>query len=175
VDLTSVKAGLFSVILTAFVAQTYQMLRPSSADLTNQLLATNKQILAQSKQILIQVFSAALTGSSFSPPQLASPEDPPPFQSSAPARWINTLLLISFVLSLAAALLGIIVKQWMREYMPWNSPFAAPRENIMVRQFRFEAWETWNVFAIASTVPALLEVAMALFLAGMITLLWTMN
>ncbi|EKM57446.1 uncharacterized protein PHACADRAFT_251107 [Phanerochaete carnosa HHB-10118-sp] len=151
------------------------MLQPSSADLTNQLLATNNQILAQNNQIFVQGFSAALIGSPFSPPQLITPNDLPPFQPSTAARWINTLLFTSLVLSLAAALLGILVKQWVREYMQWNSPLATPQENVMVRQFRFEAWEAWNVSAVVSTVPALLEVAMILFLVGMIILLWTLD
>ncbi|EKM48619.1 uncharacterized protein PHACADRAFT_266250, partial [Phanerochaete carnosa HHB-10118-sp] len=165
---TPVKAGLFSAILTAFVVSTYTILQPSSADLTNQLITTNNQIL-------VQGFSAVLTGSSFSPPQLMSLADLPQFRPSTPARWINTLFFISLVLSIAAALLGILVKQWVREYMQWNSPLATPRENIMVRQFRLEAWDAWNVSAIVSTVPALLEVAMILFLIGMVILLWTLD
>ncbi|EKM57448.1 uncharacterized protein PHACADRAFT_88938, partial [Phanerochaete carnosa HHB-10118-sp] len=149
--LISTKAGLFSAVLTAFVVQTYQMLQPSSADLTNKLLTTNNQMLAQSNQIL------------------------PPFEPSVLTRWINTLFFVSLVLSLAAALLGILVKQWVREYMQWNSPLATPRENIMVRQFRLEAWEAWNIAAVVSAVPALLEVAMILFLIGMVILLWTLD
>ncbi|EKM61824.1 uncharacterized protein PHACADRAFT_84717, partial [Phanerochaete carnosa HHB-10118-sp] len=101
--------------------------------------------------------------------------DSPPFIPSASARWINSLFFISLVLSLAAALLGILAKQWIREYMQWNSPLAAPRENVLVRQMRFEAWEAWNVAATISAVPALLEVAMILFLVGMIILLWTLD
>ncbi|EKM57463.1 uncharacterized protein PHACADRAFT_206370 [Phanerochaete carnosa HHB-10118-sp] len=186
VYLTLAKAGLFSAILSAFVVRTYQMLQPSSADLTNQLLTTNNQMLAQNtqilaqnnqifNQILAQGFSTTLAVSTFSPPQLLSPTGPPPFQPSTPARWINTPFFISLVLSLAAALLGILVKQWVREYMWWNSPLATPRENIMVRQFRFEAWEAWNVTAVVLTVPPLLEVAMILFLIGMLILLWTLD
>ncbi|EKM50003.1 uncharacterized protein PHACADRAFT_105408, partial [Phanerochaete carnosa HHB-10118-sp] len=45
IDTLLVFAGLFSAILTAFVVQTYQMLQPSSADLTNHLLTTNNQML----------------------------------------------------------------------------------------------------------------------------------
>ncbi|EKM49335.1 uncharacterized protein PHACADRAFT_107002, partial [Phanerochaete carnosa HHB-10118-sp] len=52
IDTLLVFAGLFSAILSAFVVQTYQMLQPSSADLTNQLLTTNIQMIAQNNQIL---------------------------------------------------------------------------------------------------------------------------
>ncbi|EKM58230.1 uncharacterized protein PHACADRAFT_116987 [Phanerochaete carnosa HHB-10118-sp] len=91
------------------------------------------------------------------------------------ARWINALFFVSLVLGLAAALLGILAKQWLREYMHWNSPLALPRENILVREMRFEAWQMWNVAATISAIPALLEAAMILFLVGMVILLWTLD
>lgn len=97
------------------------------------------------------------------------------FTPSTSARWINVLFFISLVLGLAAALLGILAKQWLREYMHWNSPLALPRENILVREMRFEAWQVWNVAATISAIPALLEVAMILFLIGMVILLWTLD
>ncbi|GJE95682.1 hypothetical protein PsYK624_118680 [Phanerochaete sordida] len=109
------------------------------------------------------------------PSQFASVVEFPPFEPSTSARWINSLFFVSIVLSLAAALLGILVKQWAREYMQWNSLLALPRENVLVRQYRFESWETWKVAAIISTVPALLEIAMIMFLIGVIILLWTLD
>lgn len=109
--------------------------------------------------------SAAINGllntSSFTPP--------------TSARWINSLLFFSLVLSLAAALFGIMAKQWVREYLKWNSPLAAPRENVLVRQIRFENWEAWNVETVIWSIPFLLELAMILFLAGVVILLWTLD
>ena len=100
-----------------------------------------------------------------------------PSSSAAPAsaRWINALFFLSLVLSLAAALLGIMAKQWIREYLKWDSALAAPRENVMVRQIRFEAWEEWRVEAIIWSIPVFLEIAMVLFLAGIAALLWTLD
>lgn len=40
---------------------------------------------------------------------------------------------------------------------------------------RFEAWEAWNVAATIAAIPALLELAMVLFLAGVVILLWTLD
>lgn len=143
------------------------MLQPSASDLTNQLLAANNKMLVNGFSALLALPSSA--------PSTFVPEDPAVFKPSAAARWINCLFFVSLVLSLSAAFLGILVQQWIREYMQWNSPLAAPRENILVRQFRFEAWESWKVSAVISTVPALLEVAMILFLVGMVVLLWTLD
>ncbi|GJE95702.1 hypothetical protein PsYK624_118880 [Phanerochaete sordida] len=162
------KAGLFSAILTAFVVQTYPLLQPSSTDIANQFLAANNKMLYLG-------FSAIASQSPFAPPPMLSLEELPPFQPSTPARWINCLFFISLVLSLAAALFGILVKQWVREYMLWTWPLGTPRENVLVRQYRFESWEAWNVATVISTVPALLEIAMILFLSGVIVLLWTLD
>ena len=79
------------------------------------------------------------------------------------------------MLSLAAAFFGLLAKQWLREYMRWNSSLSAPRENVLVRQIRFEAWESWNVAATISSIPALLELAMVLFLIGVDVLLWSLD
>ena len=59
--------------------------------------------------------------------------------------------------------------------MQWNSLLADPRENVMVRQIRIEAWERWNVDAIIASIPALLQLAMALFLVGIMILLWSLD
>ena len=82
--------------------------------------------------------------------------DSPPFAASTADRWINTLFFLSLVLGLAAALLGIFAKQWIREYLKWTSLLAAPRENVLVRQLRFEAWAEWNVPDIISSIPIVL-------------------
>jgi hypothetical protein len=100
---------------------------------------------------------------------------PSSFTPSSAVRWVNALFFVSLVLSLAAALFGILAKQWLREYMQWNSSLGAPRENVLVRQIRIEAWEAWNVAATIASVPALLEFAMVLFLIGVVILLWTLD
>jgi hypothetical protein len=157
------KAGLFSAVLSAFVVQTYGMLSPSSDPRT-----TDK--------LLVSGFSAILSHSSpesFSrsvAPLLASPSGP-----STAVRWVNVLFFVSLIMSLAAALLGILAKQWLREYLQWSSSLAQPRENVLVRQMRIEAWEAWNVTATIASIPALLELAMVQFLIGIVILLWTLD
>lgn len=88
---------------------------------------------------------------------------------------MNGLFFFSLIISLGAALLAIRAKQWLREYMAWNSPLAAPRENVLVRQIRFEAWQASHVEAVMRSIPVLLEFAMILFLAGIVLLLWTLD
>ena len=75
---------------------------------------------------------------------------------------------LSLVISLASALLGILAKQWIREYLTWDKATALPKTNIRVRQVRFEAWEDWHTPAIISAIPVLLEVAIILFVMGLV-------
>ncbi|GJE93820.1 hypothetical protein PsYK624_099830 [Phanerochaete sordida] len=171
IDTLLVFAGLFSAILTAFVVQTYPMLQPNSSDTTNQLLIMNNQLLLYGLTAPIPLPHGRIPPSLNASAALATQSSTAP----ASARSINILFFFSLVLSLAAALFGISAKQWLREFMLWNSPLAKPRENIIVRQMRFEDWEAWNVDATIAAIPALLEIAMILFLIGMIILLWTLD
>lgn len=158
------QAGLFSAVLTAFVVETYTLLQPDSSATTNQLLAyqVSSQVpTAHIPSAINTTISSFINAGSFIP--------------STSARWINVSLFLSLTLSLAAAFFGILAKQWLREYMRWNSPLGSPRENVLVRQIRFEAWESWNLAATISTIPALLEIAMILFLIGVVILLWTLD
>ncbi len=99
----------------------------------------------------------------------------PSFGVSTSARWINILWFLSLLFSLASALFGILAKQWIREYLQWNQTIASPRENILVRQLRSEAWVKWKVPAGIAAIPALLEIAVVLFILGLVVLLWTLD
>lgn len=139
------------------------MLQADGTDTTNQLIA-----LGVSAQLRLIPPEAANT-------TLMSLTSSPQFSPSPAIRWINCLFFLSLVLSLAAAFFGIRAKQWIREYLKWNASLSTPRENVLVRQVRMEAWDDWNVDATISSVPALLELAMILFLAGATILVWTLD
>lgn len=160
------QAGLFSAFLTAFVVQTYPMLTQDDSATTNQLLALSVSTqLRTTGTIIPSAINSTLTSLLDTTPSMPSPA----------ARAINALFFISLILSIASAFFGILCKQWIREYLKWNSALALPRENVLVRQDRIEAWEAWNVAAMISSIPALLELAMMLFLCGIVILLWTLD
>lgn len=155
-------------MLTAFVVQTYELLQPPGQNMvtTNQLLLYGLSPQLEAARLsfpasINATFNALLSPMSFIPP--------------LSARWINGLFFVSLVLSLAAALFGILAKQWLREYLQWNSPLSSPRENVVIRQIRSEALSTWNIASTISTIPALLELAVIMFLVGIVILLWTLD
>ena len=59
----------------------------------------------------------------------------------------------------------MLVKQWLREYLSGN--FALGRSHLRLRFFRFLGMVEWRVFKIASLLPLLLQVALALFFTGL--------
>lgn len=59
--------------------------------------------------------------------------------------------------------------------MQWDSALGTPRDNILVRQIRFEAWNDWHVSATISSIPALLELALVMFLIGLLIFLWDLD
>jgi hypothetical protein len=66
-----------------------------------------------------------------------------------------------------------MAKQWIREYT--NFGMASPRESLRMRQYRYEGLLQWGVFEIIGTLPVLLQIAVILFLIGLIDLLWSLH
>ena len=146
------------------------MLQADNSDTTNQLLAFSVSTQLRTARTII---SDTLNNTLASLADAASTS----FSPSTATRWINILFFLSLVFSLAAALFSILAKQWIREYIKRNSPLALPRENVLFRRVRIEAWEDWHVPMILSFILILLELGMILFLAGVIIplRLWTLD
>ncbi|KAI0342200.1 hypothetical protein BDW22DRAFT_1331660, partial [Trametopsis cervina] len=89
----------------------------------------------------------------------------PPFEPSINAIRINNLWAASLVISLATASFGILVKQWLREYMKFVTSF--PQGRLRIRKFRRAGLETWKVLTIAAFLPLLLQLALGLFFIGL--------
>lgn len=95
---------------------------------------------------------------------------PPPFHVPKGAVAVNIMWFLSLSLSLMAALLSILVLQWIRHYRSF--PLVSNEVRACLRQCRFDALERWRVPLIVSSLSVVLQLALILFLAGMITLLW---
>ncbi|KZV96608.1 hypothetical protein EXIGLDRAFT_732645 [Exidia glandulosa HHB12029] len=99
-DILLIFAGLFSAVATAFIVESYKSLQPDFAEYT-----------ARALFILV---SAPINASGVdSAPTLP---DPTTFIVATRSRWINGIWFTSLSLSLAVALLCILVKQWIGQY-----------------------------------------------------------
>ncbi|CAL1694492.1 unnamed protein product [Somion occarium] len=161
IDTLLVFAGLFSAVLTAFVIESYQKLQEDSSDVSARLLL----------QISQQLASFAVTSSFINSTTVVYPQ--PMFQASASMVRINAFWFSSLTCSLVTASLGILVKQWLHEYMSDDS--LSPRAHIRIRQFRYEGLVRWRVFELAAMLPLLVQLALVLFFVGLSEFLRILN
>ncbi|TBU41423.1 hypothetical protein BD309DRAFT_868310 [Dichomitus squalens] len=166
IDTLLVYAGLFSAILTAFNVQSYILLQPSTPDPT---LAVLQQISLQ-----LNSFSVNPPGALVNSTHPVTPFAPiPTAPVEAWAVWLNSLWFSALICSLASASVGILVKQWLHEYEAGISGTSV--EIARLRQYRLNHLEKWRVAEIIAILPVLLQVSLALFLAGILVLLWHLH
>ncbi|KAH9912054.1 uncharacterized protein BXZ73DRAFT_16270, partial [Epithele typhae] len=153
--------GLFSAALTAFNTIAFAMLQPQSSDQTNVILT----------QVSAQLKSFALNPSFVNSTALAFGDIvPTPFRPETWAVWVNALWFTSLTFSVSSATIGIMVKQWLKEYNTGLYGFSAPITRRRI--YRLENLNKAHIPAIISLVPLLLIVAVILFFAGLLILLF---
>ncbi|EIN11384.1 hypothetical protein PUNSTDRAFT_63606, partial [Punctularia strigosozonata HHB-11173 SS5] len=159
IDTLLVFAGLFSAVLTAFLVDTYPHLQPDNTQLSAQVLLDISQ----------QLFNLSRN-------EIANPSTVSVTEFHAPTSLvvINSFWFVSLVVSLASALLGILVKQWLREYILWTT-VTPIHSAINLRQYRYNQLQRWKVPEIVTGLPTVLQAAVVLFFTGLIALLWPIN
>ncbi|KAF8145674.1 hypothetical protein K438DRAFT_1629715 [Mycena galopus ATCC 62051] len=115
-DILLVFAGLFSAVLTTFVAQTSQALSPDNTAISNSILLE-----------LVALQRAQANGTSFD----SIPSADISFTAASSDIWVNGLWFTSLALSLATALLAVLAKQWLHQYSSFITGSA--RERALIR------------------------------------------
>lgn len=144
---------MFSAVLTAFNVESYKSLKADSTD-------TSAAALTQISHQITRLASTGLLPNS-SVPAFTTPA----FTAPRSAVRINALWFCSLVLGLVSASLGMLVKQWLREYL--TGSYTSPRERIRVRHHRYEGLLRWRVFEIAAMPALLLQLSLILFFVGL--------
>lgn len=155
----ALQTGLFSAVLTTFIIQSYQQMLPNSADTTNALL-----------QRLIDDLRAASTLDIPSTPFALPTTNEDLVPSTQEIRWVNGLWFAALSCSLSAALVSMLAKQWI-QLIPNVS--GSPRYRARKRQRRYTQLQHWHVVALINALPLLLHIALLLFFAGVVVLLWS--
>ncbi|KAI0338022.1 hypothetical protein BDW22DRAFT_1338655, partial [Trametopsis cervina] len=158
IDNILVFAGLYSAVLSALIAVSIPSLQPDSKVTMVTLLA---QITAQTNSYTI---SPGFLNSTV-PPLNVSDVVNSSFEPSLAAKRVNVLWFASLTLALISASFGIMVKQWLSEYL--SGQHVSPQTRLRIRHFREPGLEHWHVFGIASLLPVLLQLALALFFVGL--------
>ncbi|KAJ7367061.1 hypothetical protein DFH08DRAFT_836464 [Mycena albidolilacea] len=157
-DILLLFAGLFSAVLTTFVAQTSQALSPDNTAISNSILLE-----------LVALQRAKANGTSFD----SIPAADISFTMSSTDIWVNGLWFTSLALSLSTALLAVLAKQWLRQYSSFIAGSA--RTRALIRQFRYACFDKWGVRLIISLLPTVLHLSLFLFKVGLVVFLFPLN
>lgn len=97
----------------------------------------------------------------------------PSFSASSSARWINGLWFTALAMSISAALIGLLAKEWLTAF---TSARPRPAHTYSVlRQSRVEGLARWRALHIIHLLPSLLHLALLLFSLGLVVYLWTLD
>ncbi|KAK0489962.1 hypothetical protein EDD18DRAFT_1050452, partial [Armillaria luteobubalina] len=136
IDVLLVFAGLFSAVLTTFVVQTSQNMQPDYSQ--------------ASTFLLFEILKVTASNGS----QISIPSSPTNFFSpSCSDKWLNSLWFVSLMLSLITALVAVLVKQWLHQYVAIVS----------------------DIPTIIRMLPVFLHVSLALFFAGLAIFLFSLG
>jgi hypothetical protein len=102
-----------------------------------------------------------------------SPINMPEFTPSLIARWINGIWFTSLGLSLSAALIAMLGKEWLTAFL--SSRPRPIHSHALLRQSRLEGLERWWALHILSLLPSLLHASLLLFSVGLVIYLWTLD
>lgn len=150
---------MFSAILTAFLIESKELLQQDNSDISISLLLK----IVQSQQRMEE--GEVLRG--------LPPADIPPFSVPVSARWINGLWFTALAMSLSAALVGLLAKEWLTAFTT-SRPRPAHTYSVL-RQSRLEGLAHWRALHIINLLPSLLHVALLLFSLGLVIYLWTLD
>ncbi|EJD51516.1 hypothetical protein AURDEDRAFT_20998, partial [Auricularia subglabra TFB-10046 SS5] len=133
------QAALFSAVTTAFIIEAQKDMKPDYSLLT------------------FLVLNATAHGQQFVPQTFAVPSD---------ARTVNCLWVSSLLLSLSAALIAVMGKDWIGMYS--SRPICNPRQWAELRTYRLRCVERWYMPGVIAAAPVLLHVSLILFGAGLV-------
>ncbi|RPD79301.1 hypothetical protein L226DRAFT_550775 [Lentinus tigrinus ALCF2SS1-7] len=152
VDLDSdlIFAALFSAVLTTFIVESSKSLQPDNSE---ELL----------RAILLQVQTS----------RNGTTVVPAPFKLAPSAVRVNVYWFCSLVISLSAALIAILAKQWLNYLHAGLSPIPATRARY--RQFRIEGTQKWRLPSVISFIPIMLHISLLLFFVGLVEFVWPLN
>ena len=99
----------------------------------------------------------------------------PPFNPSASDIRVNAFWFMSLIFSLSAALIAILVQQWVRSYMQVFQRYSDPLKSARLRQYLHEGSEGWYMPVLAEAIPGLLHLSLFLFFVGLCDFILSIN
>jgi hypothetical protein len=147
--------------MTAFLIESYTALQEDPSDVMVRLL---DRIANQTERYALVNGSLISTAVSVAPPAFSPPTS---------AVHVNILWFASLLFSLITASFGMLVKQWLREFLAGD--YVSPQARLRIRHFRYPGLQVWKVFAIAAFLPLLLQLSLGLFFLGLCIFTWSVH
>jgi hypothetical protein len=95
---------------------------------------------------------------------------PPPYPIFNPPTAdirINAFWFMALCFSLSAALLAILIQQWVRDYIHIFQRYSDPLKSARIRQYLHEGSERWCMPTAVEAVAGLLRLSLFLFFVGL--------
>jgi hypothetical protein len=150
------QAGLFSAVSSAFVIDIHSKLRPDPNDQSAALL----------RAILLTLNQSAIPGET---PVVPPVQDPPPNEIVA----ATGLLYASLLISLLAAFIAMLGKQWLNRYL--RRVGGSMIERCGDRQRKCNGLQKWPFHFFVEGLPVMLQVALLLLACGLCRFMASIN
>ena len=150
------KAGLFSAVSSAFVIDVQSKLQPDP----------NEQSAALLRAILLTLNQSAIPGENPSAPPIQ--EDPP-----HDIITVTGLMYASLLISLLAAFVAMLGKQWLNRYL--RHAGGSMIERCGDRQRKYEGLERWPFHLFVESLPLMLQASLLLLACGLCQYMWSIN
>lgn len=142
------QAGLFSAVSSAFVIDVHSKLQPDP----------NEQSAALLRAILLTLNQSAIPN-----------ETPavPPVQKNTPSDIVivTGLLYASLIISLLAAFIAMLGKQWLNRYL--RKVGGSMIERCGDRQRKCDGFQKWSLHYFVESLPVMLQIALLLLACGL--------
>jgi hypothetical protein len=142
------KAGLFSAVSSAFVIDVHSNLKPDP----------NEQSAALLRAILLTLNHTAIPGETATVPPIQ--EDPPDEIIT-----VTGLMYASLLISLLAAFIAMLGKQWLNRYL--RNAGGSMIERCGDRQRKCDGLKKWPFHLFVESLPVMLQVALLLLACGL--------
>ncbi|KAG8916595.1 hypothetical protein FRC02_003730, partial [Tulasnella sp. 418] len=150
-------SGLFASVNTAFIIETYKLLEPDHVADTANMMRLFLKHRNDDHQFSDEELVLSATGPRKSDIQ------------------INRIFFASLWCSLLAALTAVQGKQWLSRYQNHGAPSLPDSVRACNRQRKLDGFERWRFWLLANFLMLILQLSLALFVAGVMAFLWDIN
>ena len=150
------QAGLFSAVSAAFVIDIHSKLQPDP----------NDQSVALLRAILLTLNQSAIPGET---PVVTPVQGDPPSEIVT----VTSLMYASLLISLLAAFVAMLGKQWLNRYL--RNSGGSMIERCGDRQRKCDGLKEWPLHLFVESLPVMLQVSLLLLACGLCRNMWSIN